>query len=124
MPRSATEPPMTRSGHTFSVRRMQTHDGPGLRTTVFLKGCALHCAWCHNPVATFSLCLLSQSYELASALAFQLADIDVTVGFLMQVDKLVQLIESPILTTILLALGWVIAVARPPLRGPFFLRGV
>ncbi len=28
---------------------MQTHDGPGLRTTVFLKGCPLHCAWCHNP---------------------------------------------------------------------------
>jgi len=28
---------------------MSTHDGPGLRTTVFLKGCALHCPWCHNP---------------------------------------------------------------------------
>jgi len=26
-----------------------THDGPGLRTTVFLKGCPLHCKWCHNP---------------------------------------------------------------------------
>jgi pyruvate formate lyase activating enzyme len=38
-------------GHTFSVRRMQTHDGPGLRTSVFMKGCALHCAWCHNPEA-------------------------------------------------------------------------
>ena len=28
---------------------MQTHDGPGLRTTVFMKGCSLRCAWCHNP---------------------------------------------------------------------------
>lgn len=36
-------------GHTFSVKRMQTHDGPGLRTTVFMKGCSLRCAWCHNP---------------------------------------------------------------------------
>ena len=42
---------MSHSGHTFSVRRMQTHDGPGLRTTVFMKGCSLHCAWCHNPEA-------------------------------------------------------------------------
>lgn len=37
------------TGHTFSVRRMQTHDGPGLRTTVFMKGCPLRCMWCHNP---------------------------------------------------------------------------
>lgn len=36
-------------GHSFDVRRMQTHDGPGIRTTVFMKGCSLRCAWCHNP---------------------------------------------------------------------------
>ena len=36
-------------GYSFDVRRMQTHDGPGIRTTVFMKGCALRCAWCHNP---------------------------------------------------------------------------
>ncbi|VGO19125.1 glycyl-radical enzyme activating protein [Pontiella sulfatireligans] len=40
---------MSKQGHTFSVKRMQTHDGPGLRTTVFMKGCSLRCAWCHNP---------------------------------------------------------------------------
>ncbi|MEN6457071.1 MAG: 4Fe-4S cluster-binding domain-containing protein, partial [Prolixibacteraceae bacterium] len=28
---------------------LSTHDGPGLRTTVFFKGCPLHCIWCHNP---------------------------------------------------------------------------
>ena len=28
---------------------MSTHDGPGMRTTVFVKGCSLHCPWCHNP---------------------------------------------------------------------------
>ena len=52
--------------------------------------------WCHNPVATFSLCLLAQSYDLSAKLIFKFADVDVTVGFLMQVDKLVQLLESPI----------------------------
>lgn len=40
---------MNPSGYTFDVRRMQTHDGPGIRTTVFMKGCSLRCAWCHNP---------------------------------------------------------------------------
>ena len=33
----------------LDIQRMSTEDGPGLRTTVFLKGCPLHCAWCHNP---------------------------------------------------------------------------
>jgi pyruvate formate lyase activating enzyme len=33
----------------FDVRRYSVHDGPGIRTTVFLKGCALSCWWCHNP---------------------------------------------------------------------------
>jgi pyruvate formate lyase activating enzyme len=33
----------------FNVMRFSIHDGPGIRTTVFLKGCALRCPWCHNP---------------------------------------------------------------------------
>lgn len=33
----------------FDIHRMSTHDGPGMRTTVFLKGCPLACPWCHNP---------------------------------------------------------------------------
>ncbi len=33
------------------IQRFCMHDGPGLRTTVFLKGCPLRCAWCHNPEA-------------------------------------------------------------------------
>lgn len=33
----------------LDIQRMSTEDGPGLRTTVFFKGCSLKCAWCHNP---------------------------------------------------------------------------
>jgi len=33
----------------LEIQRMSTEDGPGLRTTIFFKGCPLHCSWCHNP---------------------------------------------------------------------------
>lgn len=42
-------PKTTPSGVVFNVQRFSLHDGPGIRTTVFLKGCTLHCFWCHNP---------------------------------------------------------------------------
>ena len=37
------------TGRVFEIREFTLHDGPGVRTTVFLKGCPLRCAWCHNP---------------------------------------------------------------------------
>ncbi len=36
-------------GIIFNIQRYTVHDGPGIRTTVFLKGCSLRCGWCHNP---------------------------------------------------------------------------
>lgn len=36
-------------GCIFNITRFSINDGPGIRTTVFLKGCPLHCEWCHNP---------------------------------------------------------------------------
>ena len=39
----------TITGTVFDIKRFAVHDGPGIRTTVFLKGCPLVCQWCHNP---------------------------------------------------------------------------
>lgn len=36
-------------GTVFDIQRFSVHDGPGVRTTVFMKGCPLQCLWCHNP---------------------------------------------------------------------------
>ena len=78
-------------------------------------------SWSHNPVSTLSLCLLAQNYDLAAGLVMLLyvlgvreggggviivdltlvhsptsGDVEVTVAFLLQIDKLVQLLESPV----------------------------
>ena len=38
-----------KEGLIFNIQPLSIHDGPGLRTTVFTKGCPLRCAWCSNP---------------------------------------------------------------------------
>jgi pyruvate formate lyase activating enzyme len=40
---------MKTTGKIFDIKKYAIHDGPGIRTTVFFKGCPLHCWWCHNP---------------------------------------------------------------------------
>ncbi|XP_022253799.1 protein VAC14 homolog isoform X2 [Limulus polyphemus] len=66
--------------------------------------CCLYRSWCHSPVATVSLCLLSQNYKHACDLIHLFGNLEVTVYFLTEVDKLIQLIESPIFTYLRLQL--------------------
>jgi len=77
--------------------------------------CTLFGSWCYNPVSAVCLCLMAQCYELGASLVFRLADQDITIGFLMQMDKLVQLIESPIFIALRLQL-------LEPKRHPFLLK--
>lgn len=41
----------TRTGRVFDIKRYSSHDGPGIRSTVFFTGCPMRCGWCHNPEA-------------------------------------------------------------------------
>ena len=49
------------TGVVFDIEKFAVHDGPGIRTVVFLKGCPLRCFWCHNP----------ESQEVQSEISFQ-----------------------------------------------------
>jgi vacuole morphology and inheritance protein 14 len=57
---------------------------------------ALYHSWSHNPVATISVCLLTQNYRHACNLICKFAEINVNASMLSEIDKLVQLIESPV----------------------------
>ena len=51
-------------GIVFDIQKFSVHDGPGIRTSVFLKGCNLSCIWCHNPES-----IKSRSWPLRAACA-------------------------------------------------------
>lgn len=54
----------------LSVQKFSVHDGPGIRTTLFFKGCPLHCAWCHNPESqAYSAELLYDREKCSACLA-------------------------------------------------------
>ena len=50
-------------GVIFDIKRFALHDGPGIRTTIFLKGCPLKCPWCHNPESIYPQPEMFFSYE-------------------------------------------------------------
>nr|ODN99803.1 vacuole morphology and inheritance protein 14 [Cryptococcus depauperatus CBS 7855] len=79
------------------LKNLESRDGQMLFSSLYRS-------WCHNAVAAFSLCLLAQAYEHASNLLQIFADLELTVPLLVQIDKLVMLIESPVFTYLRLQL--------------------
>ncbi len=70
------------SGRIFDIQKFSVHDGPGIRTIVFLKGCALRCRWCCNPE--------SQKFEIQSMLQNgkeKIVGKDVTVKDVLEIVK-------------------------------------
>ncbi|BGO88749.1 hypothetical protein NBRC10512_005198 [Rhodotorula toruloides] len=92
------------------LRTLDSKDGQNLFVTLYRS-------WSHNAVATFTLCLLAQAYEQASALLQIFAELEMTVPMLIQIDKLVQLIESPVFTSLRLQL-------LEPERYPYLLKAM
>lgn len=76
--------------------RVQTHS---LDSPVYSFDSSIHLIIfrCHQPMSLLGLCLLSQNYEHAAELATRLSELDLTVEILTELDRLIQLIESPIL---------------------------
>ena len=53
------------NGVIFDIKRFAVHDGPGIRVTVFLKGCPLSCCWCHNPESISSeICTVPKTVRI------------------------------------------------------------
>ncbi|KAL5122947.1 Protein VAC14 [Glycine soja] len=57
---------------------------------------SLYASWCHSPMAIISLCFLAQTYQHASAVIQSMEEEDINVKFLVQLDKLIRLMETPI----------------------------
>ena len=89
------------------LRNLGTKDGQMFFVALFKS-------WCQNAVATFSLCLLAQAYEQAYHLLQVFAELEMTVNMLIQIDKLVQLLESPVFTCRWTPfVTWIVAANRP-----------
>lgn len=79
------------------LRSLDTRDGASLFVALFKS-------WCHSSVAALSLCLLAQAYQHAFAVLQIIVEYEITVDLLVQVDRLVQLLESSVFTRLRLQL--------------------
>lgn len=83
-----------KSGLVFDIRHFSVHDGTGIRTTVFLKGCPLNCIWCHNPE---SILFAPETFSRHNRINDKTFEVTETVGTQMSVEEVMSEIEKDIL---------------------------
>ena len=76
------------SGIIFDIKKFAIHDGPGIRTTVFMKGCPLSCWWCHNP---------ESRKMIPQTILNNVTNQEKNIGRKITIDKLMQEIEKDII---------------------------
>jgi len=82
------------SGFIFDIRHFSIHDGPGIRSTIFMKGCPLSCIWCHNPE---SIGFHPETYVRTNRLNGKIFHLTETVGKKMSVEQVMNEIENEII---------------------------
>jgi pyruvate formate lyase activating enzyme len=103
-------------GTIFDIKRFAIHDGPGIRTTVFFKGCALRCDWCHNPE---SQAVGPTPMRYVTATGDDRHETTRLVGYTTSVDELVEEVARDFLCHEESDGGVTFSGGEPLLQGPF-----